>query len=243
MLVSSFRKSCAGNTLADVGGQTLPLTIEHTFCRIHLGLPGMNCSSDPNAWGDVGWLLVAGAHVLRSAHSLEFRAGDRGFQMPASTGQAPTRELFLFDPRNNSCPCRPHPDTGLTGLNAIDRLPQLWHNAAIKAAMGTSRSVELPASPEKCEPGQRSGSKILPEPQTEIGACRRESRGAGIVLRYQRRGYVCIRLSARYLGNRVVPREPSSRLCVEMRAFYFGQGSLRSASPGRSEAATRTAGR
>lgn len=38
--------------------------------------------------------------------------------------------------------------------------------------MGTSTSVELPASPGQCKPGQRSGPNILPELQAEIRAIR-----------------------------------------------------------------------
>src|SRR5512143_3389943 len=38
----------------------------------------------------------------------------------------------------------------------------LWHNSATNAAMGTSRSVELPESPGRCEPGQRKRANNHP---------------------------------------------------------------------------------
>ncbi len=68
--------------------------------------------------------------------------------------------------------------------------------------------VAGPKSSRSCKP--KSRAKCL----TSLVGAFRESRGDGAVLRYQRRGYASIRLSARYLGSRVVPREPGSRLCL-----------------------------
>lgn len=82
----------------------------------------------------------------------------------------------------------------LPSIPQVDLIPKLWFNLAIipiKATMETSKpAFVLPASPGWCEPGQGSGPKILPEPQSENCASKltSASKNAGFATRYQRRG-------------------------------------------------------
>ncbi len=45
----------------------------------------------------------------------------------------------------------------------LHNMDVMWHNPATKATMGTSKPAQPPANPGQCEPGRRSGPKILPE--------------------------------------------------------------------------------
>ena len=97
----------------------------------------------------------------------------------------------------------------------IHQLKRRWErvrpSGCQRSRDGASRvSAAGRKSSRSCEPKSRSVAQV---PCNWTRRVLPESRGDGAVLRYQRRGYVSIRLSARLSGSRVVPREPGSRLC------------------------------